>query len=127
MARVRDVNDRVSAALLRRDLKAAVEMAKADKNSLRQYEYRELLKAYLEDLLETSAELELSRSNDIKLVGAGSSSAELDLAALAATECARLVGIDAELWENWIYVFMDYKQVAGSPPPPHLSPRYAML
>ena len=110
MVRVRDVNDRVSSALQRRDLKAAVELARADRNSLRHYEYHELLKAYLLDLLDTDRVL--TKALEMQTMVADN---EADGAVYAATECKRLVGIDPLLWEQWVYTFIAYRKVLAYP------------
>ena len=81
VARVRDINDFISTALSRGDLRAAVDLALSDKLSLRYYRFHDLLTLYLEDLLHQ-----------------GNSE-------LAAAECGRLIGDDAILWERWIYAF----------------------
>lgn len=87
VARVRDVNDRVGYALEQCDLRKAAELAVADRNSLRQYQYSDILHLYVHDLLERH---------------------KFDL---AAEECCRLIGQDLMLWETWVYKFMEYKQL----------------
>ena len=81
VARVRDVNDRISSSLRERDLKTAVNLAFNDKLSLRYYRFHELMTLYIDDLLD-SAQVEE-----------------------AARECTRLIANDPILWERWIYVF----------------------
>ena len=83
VGRVRDVNDRVRSALEQKDLKHAVEIALADRQSLRVYSFAELLSLYLNHLLDRG------------------------LSTVAATEASRLIGLDAVLWESWIYRFLD--------------------
>jgi len=111
LARVRDVNDRVSTALQQNDLKAAVEFAKADVTALEHYRFPDLLKAYLLDLLETHCELLAARSTDLSEQQPGA-----DLAVLAASECRRLVGLDPALWEFWITTFIEYQQITALAP-----------
>lgn len=82
IGRVRDVNDRVRAALGHGDLKLAVEVAQYDRASLRVYGYAELLEGYIAQLL---------NSNE---------------PAMAAKEIGRLAGMDAILWETWVYRFI---------------------
>ena len=101
----------MSSALKDRDLKAAVEFAKADRNSLRRYDFRELLKAYLTDLLDTHSELTAAIENNQLQSAAETTEGYTNYALLAANECKRLVGIDPELWESWIIIFIDYGQV----------------
>jgi hypothetical protein len=81
VARVRDVNDRISSALKERDLKLAANLAFHDKVSLRYYRFHELMTLYIDDLLD-SAQIEE-----------------------AAKECTRLIANDAVLLERSIYVF----------------------
>lgn len=81
LARVRDVNDRISSALKDHNLKLAVNLAFNDKLSLHHYRYHELMTLYIDDLLD-SGQLEE-----------------------AARECTRLISNDIILWERWIYVF----------------------
>jgi hypothetical protein len=82
IGRVRDVNDRVRAALEHGDLKLAVDVAQYDRASLRVYSYADLLEGYITHLLEVNE------------------------TSLAAKEIARLAGLDAILWETWVYRFI---------------------
>jgi vacuolar protein sorting-associated protein 41 len=86
--RVRDINDRVHAALDMGNLKLAVCLAFSDRTSLRQYQLHDLMTLYLEDLLDKGR------------------------ADIAAEECHVLIGKDAINWERWIYHFITRKQVA---------------
>lgn len=81
VAKVRDVNDRISMALQQGDVLLAVNLASKDRNSLRHYLYNDLLNLHIENLLEFN---------------------EPEKAAL---ECCRLIGDDNALWERWIYAF----------------------
>lgn len=82
LCRVRDVNDRVRAALELKDLKVAAETAARDRAALRVYPFADLLQAYLSQLME-AGELET-----------------------AASEAARLIQHDSVLWESWLYRFL---------------------
>ena len=84
--RVRDINDRVHAALELGDLKSAVCLAFSDRTSLRQYQLHDLMTIYLDDLLDKGR------------------------ADIAAEECKALIGKDAILWERWILAFVARKQ-----------------
>jgi len=88
VARVRDVNDRVGSALQRRDLRAAVGWGLSDRAGLTRYQYTDLLRVHLTDLLHRG---EFSN---------------------AASECVRLIDGDPLLWETWIYKFIEYHQLA---------------
>eukprot|EP01035_Chromulina_nebulosa_P019588 gene19588-25491_t len=83
IGKVRDVNDRVGIALQNGDLLLAANLAFHDKVSLRHYHYHDIISLYIEDLLDDKNNSEL-----------------------AASECARLIGIDVNLWERWIYAFI---------------------
>lgn len=87
VARVRDVNDRVGRALQHRDLRAAVDWARSDRAGLTRYQYGDLLRVHLTDLL---------------LRGEF---------AMAASECCRLIDGDPLLWEAWIYKFIEHHQL----------------
>lgn len=89
VVRVRDINDRVHAALEHGDLKSAVCLAFSDRTSLRQYQLHDLMTLYLEDLLDKGR------------------------ADVAAEECHVLIGKDAILWERWILAFVSRKQVSA--------------
>lgn len=90
MCRVRDVNDRITAALQQNNLQLAVDLAKAEKHTLRIYRYQDLAKAYINSLLHE------------------------DQAELAARECQRLIENDSEsvsTWEQWINEFANRKRL----------------
>jgi hypothetical protein len=82
IGRVRDVNDRVRAALGQGDLKLAVDVAQYNRASLHVYNYADLLEGYIMHLLGVNE------------------------TGLAAKEIARLAGMDAILWETWVYRFI---------------------
>lgn len=82
LCRVRDVNDRVRAALEMKDLKLAAETAARDRAALRLYPFADLLQAYLGQLME---------AGDMET---------------AASEAARLIQRDSVLWESWLYRFL---------------------
>eukprot|EP01032_Pedospumella_encystans_P020293 gene20293-23055_t len=88
VARVRDVNDRVGFALSQRDLKRAVDIARVDRTALTLYNYTDILRIYLTHLLE-----------------------QRDAATTAASECFRLIGSDGAMWEEYVYKFIEYKQL----------------
>jgi hypothetical protein len=77
----------VGHALAQKDLKRAVDIARVDKNALTLYKFADLLNLYLTHLL------------------------ELREAATAASECRRLLGEDAAMWEFWIHRFIEHKQL----------------
>jgi hypothetical protein len=90
VCRVRDVNDRITAALQQNNLQLAVDLAKAEKHTLRIYRYQDLAKAYINSLLHE------------------------DQAELAARECQRLIENDSEsvsTWEQWINEFANRKRL----------------
>jgi hypothetical protein len=87
VARVRDVNDRVGRALQQRDLRAAVDWGRSDRAGLTRYQYGDLLRVHLTDLL---------LRGDF---------------AIAASECCRLIDGDPLLWEAWIYKFIEHHQL----------------
>jgi len=91
VARVRDVNDRITAALQQGDLRKAVDLAQGDRHTLRIYQYHDLVRAYVNSLFNE------------------------DKAELAAEECHRLIGGDADgaaLWESWIFEFANRKRLS---------------
>jgi hypothetical protein len=87
VARIRDVNDRVRVALEEKNLKLAIEIAMADRTSLRIYSFSDLLSVYLNHLLEKGTFLE------------------------TAQECARLIQFDTPLWSIWIERFIQFHQL----------------
>jgi vacuolar protein sorting-associated protein 41 len=90
VSRVRDVNDRITAALQQNNLQLAADLAKAEKHTLRIYQYHDLVKAYVNSLLHE------------------------DQAELAAKECQRLIENDIEnipIWEHWINEFASRKRL----------------
>ena len=98
--RVRDINDRVTSALEKGDIKEAVCLAFSDRTSLRQYQLHDLMTLYIEDLLDNGN------------------------ADLAAEECNALIGKDTILWERWILAFIVRKQLSSiAPYIPTRSPR----
>ena len=97
---VRDINDRVTSALEKGELREAVCLGFSDRTSLRNYRLHDLMTLYIEDLLE---------SNKVTLAG---------------EECNALIGKDAILWERWILAFIVRKQLpAIAPYIPTESPR----
>lgn len=76
--RVRDTDDRITAALEAGDIEQAVNLAAADKSSLRRHKFQELVKEYFDLLLDK----EQSQK--------------------AANEARGLLGMDASLWGYWI-------------------------
>lgn len=104
--RVRNVNDRIGLALKHHDVALAVNLACQDRSSLRQYRYGDLVQLYLEDLLDPN--------NPDGNLGVQ----------LAAKECARLLGADGSLWEQWISNFAQRKLLSYlAPYIPTQSPR----
>ncbi len=87
IVRVRDVNDRIRVALDHSDLKLAVDIALQDRISLRSYQYFDLVKAYIDQLL-------FKGESD-----------------KAAKECSRLLGDDPMMWESMIFVFANKKML----------------
>jgi hypothetical protein len=90
VSRVRDVNDRITTALQQNNLQLAVDLAKAEKHTLRIYRYQDLAKAYINSLLQE------------------------DQAELAARECQRLIENDTDnisTWELWINEFASRKRL----------------
>ncbi|CAN0403439.1 unnamed protein product [Ectocarpus fasciculatus] len=81
VARVRDIDDKVSWALGRGDFSGAVAIALEQRHLLRRHDFQELVAKHLEDLM---------------------SRGEYDL---AAAECPRLLDGDSTAWERWIYGF----------------------
>jgi hypothetical protein len=63
VARVRDVNDYIKKALDTVDLKRAVELAKADRLSLKTYRYADLVTLYIDDLLDRDRPSESSSNS----------------------------------------------------------------
>jgi hypothetical protein len=63
VARVRDVNDYIKKALETVDLKRAVELAKADRLSLKTYRYADLVTLYIDDLLDRDRPSESSSNS----------------------------------------------------------------
>ena len=63
VARVRDVNDYIKKALDTVDLKRAVELAKADRLSLKTYRYADLVTLYIDDLLDKDRPSESSSNS----------------------------------------------------------------
>ncbi len=92
VARVRDTIDRIEAALAAKDVKLAVDLAYADKNSLRLNQMDELISLYLEILFQQD------RIED------------------AAQECKRLFDKDRALWEKWILIFAKRNRLSAVAP-----------
>lgn len=86
---MRDINDRVGSALQRNEFKVAVDLAYNDRTGLTAYQYSDLLRIYLVDMLERK---EIT---------------------MAAAECVRLMDKDPILWEAWIYKFIEFHQLAA--------------
>lgn len=87
---------RVGFALSQRDLKRAVDIARVDRTALTLYNYTDILRIYLTHLLE-------QRDASVGSVSNTTST--------AATECFRLIGSDGAMWEEYVYKFIEYKQL----------------
>jgi len=83
----------VGFALSQRDLKRAVDIARVDRTALTLYNYTDILRIYLTHLLE-----------------------QRDAATTAASECFRLIGSDGAMWEEYVYKFIEYKQLEAIAP-----------
>lgn len=129
VSNVRDVNDRILAALQGNHLQQAVNLAYADRTSLRYYKYSDLVALYMDELLQglggaggadvvagsqlqqqqqqqgqaaiTATTTTTTSSNNSKKPTAE----QVTKIETAARECQRLIGGDAVLWERWVYGF----------------------
>eukprot|EP01039_Chlorochromonas_danica_P006320 gene6320-6969_t len=106
LARLVDINDRVTSALAQGHLRQAVEIARSDRSSLRAYSYHDLFMFYLDNLLSPPPPAPASTPP-----GSGSTAVLLDhggpayLASLGAKECGHFVGPDVLLWEKVVQRF----------------------
>lgn len=92
VARVRNVDDRILWVLKKGAFGAAIELALLNRHLLTQQRFHALATSYLEQLL-----------------------AREDYAR-AAAECPRLLGVEATLWERWIYNFASRGKLAALAP-----------
>eukprot|EP00752_Nemacystus_decipiens_P006159 g5557.t1 len=92
VARVRDIDDKVSWALGKGDFSGAVAVAMEQRHLLRQHDFQDIVAKHLEDLM---------------------SRGEFDR---AASECPRLLVGDAMAWERWIYGFARRRRLSAVVP-----------
>lgn len=109
LARLVDINDRVTTALSQGHLRQAVEIARSDRSSLRAYSYHDLFLFYLDNLLSPPALAPAPAPAAVvpssSAIGAGVHGTPDYLASLGAKECGHFVGPDVLLWEKVVQRF----------------------
>ena len=104
LARVRDVDDAISAALEERKAGLALRRGLCYLRYLRQYDIRDLINSYLRAVLrlETFSSTEEGSTRHVDVSGKNSSQLSLRRMKLAAEAMPILLGGDVDMWETWI-------------------------